>query len=114
MTGPFYLHPAIGCSLKTDRDCLVVNVARQLHDDVGVVTIEAVRDAKHPGKPLHKRTPVSIERREPLVPGLIRQRLGVITGYEGAHQSILLVKTRNIELQDQIAAQFVVLPRHSP
>ena len=114
MTGPLNLHPAIVRSLKTDRDRLVADVARQSPDDVSVVAIETVCDTEQCGEPLHKRTPLGIERREPLVPGLVRQRLGVITGYEGAHQSILLVKTRNVELQDEIAAQLMVLPRHSP
>jgi hypothetical protein len=72
LTGPFNLHPAIARSLKTDRDRFVADVARQPSDNLGVVTIEAVCHTKHPGEPLHKPTPVGIERREPLVPGRIR------------------------------------------
>jgi len=98
------LHAAIACSLNADLDRLVIYVARQSPYDIGVVTIEAVRDAKHSGQPLHKHPPVRVKRRESLVPGCVRQPLGVITGYEGAHQSILIIKTRNVELQDHIAA----------
>ena len=110
MTRFLNFHRTITCGLKADRNRFFADVARQPTDGAGVITIEAVRNTQNPGEPLHKCTALGIERREPLVPGGIRQRLGVITGYEGADQSILLVKTRNIEFQDQIAAQFVVLP----
>ena len=113
MTGPLNLPPATARGLETDRDSLVTDLARQPPDDVVVHAIEGVRDAKHSGQPLYEQTPVWIERREPPVAGGIRQRLSVIAGYECTYQSILLVKTGNIELQDQVAADLVVFPRHN-
>lgn len=61
MAGPLNLHLAIGSSFDTDSDRFVADVARQPLDDVGVITIEAVREAKHPSEPLYERTPVGIE-----------------------------------------------------
>jgi hypothetical protein len=75
-----------------------------------MAAIEAVGNAKHPGEPLDKLPPVGIERRKSPVPGLIGQYLRVIPGYEGAQESILPIDAGDIELQDQVAAQLVVLP----
>ena len=38
----------------------------------------------------------------------------MISGDEGAQQSIPLVEAGNIELQDQVTAQLVVFSRHNP
>jgi len=110
LTGPFNLHPAIARSLEVNRHGLTADFASQPSDGLGMAAIEAVCNAKDPGEPLDKLTPVGIERRKSPVPGLIGQCLRVISGYEGAHQSILLIEAGDIELQDQIAAQLVVLP----
>jgi hypothetical protein len=58
LTGPFNLHPAIACSLEVDRHGLTADFARQPSDGFGVAAVEAVCNAKHAGKPLHKITPV--------------------------------------------------------
>jgi hypothetical protein len=114
LTGPFNLHPPIACGLEVDRQGLTADFAGQPSDGLGMAAIETVGNAKHPGEPLDKLTPMGIERRKSPVPGLIGQCLGVISGYEGAQESILLIEAGDIELPDQVAAQLVVLPRRSP
>jgi len=72
------------------------------------------RDAQHPGQPLDKFTPVGVERGKPPVPGGIGHGLGMISGDEGARQLVTFVQARDLEFQDQIAAQLVVLPGNNP
>ena len=112
MPGPLNLGPAVAFRLDTDRDCLFTDRARYLLNTVGMGAIEAVCDPKHPGEPFDKVTPVGIKRSELLVPGDIRQRLRVITGHEGAEELILFIEARDIEFQNQVAAQLMVFSRH--
>lgn len=113
MAGPLNLPPATLRGVKTDRDCLVTDLAGQVADDTAVIAIEGVCDAKHPGQPLYKQTPVGIERGKPAVAGGIRRRLRVIAGDKGAQEAIPIVETGDIEFHDQVAAHFVVLPRYN-
>jgi len=113
LTGPLNLSPATIRGVETDRDGLVADLARQVPDDIAVIAIEGVCDAKHPGQPLYTQTLVGIERRKPPVPGDIRRLLRVITGNKGAQEAIPVVETGNIEFQDHVAAHFVVLSRYN-
>jgi hypothetical protein len=112
LTSPLNLRPATIRGVETDRDGLVADLARQVPDDIAVIAIEGVCDAKHPGQPLYTQTLAGLKGGKTPVPGGIRRLLRVITGDKGAQEAIPVVETGNIEFQDHVAAHFVVLPRY--
>ncbi len=110
----FDLRPATGIRREMNREGSLADAAGQSLNATGVGAVEAICNAEHAGKPFDPFTPPGIKGSKLPVLRSIRQRLRVVTGHEGAEEPVLRAEARDIKLQDQVAAELMVLPRDDP